>query len=101
MFSQTKKSSLEKVVVVGADMSAVGLGLSPSDCQTLRDQVSVVFHVAASLNFSSPLPNALNTNVLGTRRIINLCQLMKHIKVSLVWFFVILHSKYKKVKKTF
>lgn len=84
MFSQIKAEDLQKVVAVEGDISLPGLGLTAGSCQMLRERVNVVFHVAASLNFNSPLNSALNTNALGTRRVLALCQLIKHIKVCLI-----------------
>lgn len=44
-------------------------------------KVSIVFHVAATIKFNEPLDVAMNVNVAGTGRVLNLAQKMKNIKV--------------------
>ena len=47
----------ERLVPVEGDTSCLGLGLSPTDRQTLIDNVSIVFHCAATcLLYTSELP---------------------------------------------
>lgn len=45
-------------------------------------QVSVVFHLAATIKFNEELKDAVNTNFRGTKRVLHLCQRMKIIKVK-------------------
>jgi len=52
MFIRVKRENpdaFNKVVALNGDMSALGLGLSQEDAQTLKNEVSMVFHVAASV----------------------------------------------------
>ncbi|XP_052863077.1 putative fatty acyl-CoA reductase CG5065 [Anopheles cruzii] len=64
---------LEKVVCVGGDISLPQLGLSERDHQALLEQVSVVFHVAATVRFNEALAEAATLNTVGTKRVLELC----------------------------
>lgn len=70
----------KKLLPVQGDVSEEGLGLSDADRTTLIDNVNVVFHSAATLDFQEPLRPTVCTNLLGTRRVMELCTQMKHLK---------------------
>nr|AXY94555.1 fatty acyl-CoA reductase 1 [synthetic construct] len=72
-------SALKKVHPVEGDISLPKLGLSQEDRNMLIENVNILFHVAASLNFKEPLNAAVNTNVKGTFSIIELCNELKHV----------------------
>lgn len=59
-----------------------GLGISKLDRELLTDKINVVFHSAATVKFTEPLRYALDMNTLGTRKIVQLCNEMKELKVS-------------------
>lgn len=61
------------------DCMQLRLGMSPEDIQRLRN-VSVVFHLAASVRFDDPLKDAILTNVLSTRELFELCLGMKALR---------------------
>lgn len=63
------------------------LGLSLQDQQVLIQNVSVVFHSAATVKFDELLKLSVEMNIVGTKRLLKLCQNMVHIKVSLVYNF--------------
>lgn len=64
------------------DMTELRLGLSDEDYNYLAENVSVVFHVAASVRFDETIRDATIMNVRGTREVVQLCKKMKHLKVS-------------------
>lgn len=70
-----------KVSALEGDVSQPGLGLSPHDRQTLIDNVTVVYHGAASVRFNEPLRSATTINVLGTREVLILARQMSNLKV--------------------
>ncbi|KAH7969110.1 hypothetical protein HPB52_014706 [Rhipicephalus sanguineus] len=76
---QEQPGALEKVTAIAGDLSQPGLGLSESDRDTLVNNVSVVFHSGATVNFDEPLRNAFELNVLGTRRLLEICRQMPNI----------------------
>lgn len=67
------KKARDKVFAVQGDISEAGLGISEIDLQTLIKEVSIVFHSAATVKFDEPLKTSIEFNVLGTRRVIELC----------------------------
>jgi len=74
----------EKLKAVLGDMTELRLGLSDEDYDFLVENVSVVFHVAASVRFNEPIRDATIMNVRGTREVVQLAKQMKHLKVSLL-----------------
>ncbi|XP_070391766.1 fatty acyl-CoA reductase 1-like isoform X1 [Dermacentor albipictus] len=81
MFERLKKEqpgALEKVTAMAGDLVQPDLGLSASDRATLVDNVSVVFHSGATIKFDAPLRDAFELNVLGTRRVLDLCKQLRN-----------------------
>ncbi|XP_022197920.2 fatty acyl-CoA reductase 1 [Nilaparvata lugens] len=76
-------SSFDKVVLMEGDMSELGLGLSPADYKTLAQNVSIVFHVAASVRFDEHLTDAVKMNARGTREVCQLAMQMKKLMALL------------------
>jgi alcohol-forming fatty acyl-CoA reductase len=62
-------------------MMEVGLGISKQDRDLLTDKIDVVFHSAATVKFTEPLRFALDMNTMGTRKIVQLCNEIKELKV--------------------
>lgn len=63
------------------------LGISPTDKDALRNQVSIVFNSAARLKFDDKLKDALEPNVFGPQRLVELCRDFKCLKVKAVILF--------------
>lgn len=79
VFDNLKKENAEsvhKLVPIGGDITLPGLGISPADEKVLTDNVSVVFHSAATVKFDEGLKRSIEMNVQGTRRLIDLCHKM-------------------------
>ncbi|CAH3872452.1 unnamed protein product [Pieris brassicae] len=74
-----KAKFCDKIEPVVGVVSQDGLGISPEDRVTLINEVSYVFHSAASIKFTEPLHDLLNVNVKGTERVLSLC--MKKLEV--------------------
>ncbi|XP_046421024.1 putative fatty acyl-CoA reductase CG8306 isoform X1 [Neodiprion fabricii] len=72
---------LNKLIPVAGDVGEDGLGLSASDRQSLIDNVQIVVHSAATLDFEATLRPTVNINLLGTRRVIQLCREIHDFKV--------------------
>lgn len=70
-----------KVVIVNGDCNLPGLGLETSDRRLLVEDISHVFHGAATVRFDENLRTALATNVVGTRSVLELSRDMKKLKV--------------------
>ncbi|CAK1546455.1 unnamed protein product [Leptosia nina] len=61
-----------KVVFIGGDISAPGLGISDEDRALLINNVNIVFHVAASVRFDDSLDYAATLNLRGTKEMVDL-----------------------------
>lgn len=65
-------------------MTELGLGISDENRRTLEENVSVVFHLAASVRFDDPIRKAVFINVRGTREVVNLALKIKNLSVSYI-----------------
>jgi fatty acyl-CoA reductase len=83
VFSAVPKEKLLKVSAVEADIEEPGLGLSSANREILvKSNVSIVFHVAASVRLNKPLNVAMKTNTLSVLGILQLCHELPQIKVK-------------------
>jgi fatty acyl-CoA reductase len=71
-----------KFLAIQGDMAQRGLGLSTQDRHQLCREVSIVFHVAATVRFGENHKVAIQTNVVGTQGVVGLCKEMSNITVS-------------------
>nr|XP_054930150.1 fatty acyl-CoA reductase 1-like [Dermacentor andersoni] len=69
--------ALGKVKAVAGDLTQPDLGLSETSLHTLVDEVSVVFHLAATAKPNETFKQAVQLNVLGTRRTVDICKQMR------------------------
>jgi len=65
---------LNKIVPIQGDVTEPELGISASDQKLLISTVSVVFHSAATVKFDEALKLSVTINMLGTKRLVELCQ---------------------------
>jgi len=71
--------AINKLVAIQGDITLPGLGISNNDLKTLINEVSIVFHSAATVKFDEALKTSVEFNVLGTRRLVELCHKMSHL----------------------
>lgn len=64
------------------------LGISEADQSLLFQNVSVVFHSAATVKFDEKLELSVKINMLGTKRLVQLCHHMIGLEVSEFLFFI-------------
>ncbi|XP_039497310.1 putative fatty acyl-CoA reductase CG5065 [Drosophila santomea] len=84
LFDQVKQTRgeehiLQQVVAIAGDVLSPGLGISEEDQETLRQEVSIVYHCAATVRFDEPLRNAVFMNTRGTKYMLELAQTLKHL----------------------
>ena len=80
-FKEENKSHLfDKLIAVAGDVGEENLGLSSADRLTLVEDVQIVFHSAATLDFEADLKSTTRINLLGTRRVVELCQEIRDLK---------------------
>ncbi|XP_074032397.1 putative fatty acyl-CoA reductase CG5065 isoform X2 [Leptinotarsa decemlineata] len=80
MFERLRKSqpdAFAKIVLVNGDVNTEGLGLKTEDFDLLINNVSVVFHMAATLKLEASLKDAIEQNTAGTARVIDVCKQIK------------------------
>ncbi|XP_063619039.1 putative fatty acyl-CoA reductase CG5065 [Cydia splendana] len=75
-----RPEDLNKIIPVTGDLSAPGLGLSAKDEEALLNNVSVVFHSAATVKLNEPLRVAVAINLEGTIKVLALCKRMQNIR---------------------
>ncbi|XP_045467137.1 putative fatty acyl-CoA reductase CG5065 [Harmonia axyridis] len=75
-----------KLECIHGDLSAEKLNLTSQDEENLRENVEVLFHMAANVRFDQPLKGALIMNTLGTKRVLDMActfpKLMAFVHVS-------------------
>lgn len=83
VFNRFKELKLEdrfaKLKPVEGDVGQENLGLSDAHRQLLIDNVNVVIHSAATLDFFQGLRETTCINLLGTRRVVELCSQIKNL----------------------
>ena len=99
VFDNLRRDSPElinKLVPIAGDMSLPSLGVSASDTKILSDNVSIVFHSAATVKFDEALKSAVEMNLKGTMRLIELCRKMDRLDVNfnIISLFFPLHSNF-------
>lgn len=89
--SERNPDALKKIKIIESDLLDPNLNLTDSDRKTLCENVSIIFHCAADVRFDKPLVDEFETNVLGTKRMLDLAENVKNLEVSvknMPWNFV-------------
>ncbi|XP_052738996.1 putative fatty acyl-CoA reductase CG5065 [Bicyclus anynana] len=76
---QTNPSQLDKLCMIPGDVSQPELGI-PLQCLRQLQEVSIVFHSAATLKFDELLSTAVEQNVLSIIRVMDLCDTLPNIQ---------------------
>lgn len=78
-----------QIVAIAGDCGQPGLGISPADRQTITREVSIVFHVAATVRFDEKMKLAVPINVRSPKDVMDLCKEISYLKVHAhVYFYV-------------
>jgi fatty acyl-CoA reductase len=78
-----KPDALQKVVFIQGDVLLDELGLTAESKARLQEEVSVVFHCAATLRLEANLKDSVEMNTTGTWKVLQLARGMKQLKVCL------------------
>lgn len=73
---KTRPLELNKIVPITGDVTEPELGISQSDQNLLIRTVSIVFHSAATVKFDEALKLSVTINMVGTKRLVELCHRM-------------------------
>lgn len=76
---QTNPSQLDKLCIIPGDVSQPGLGITAHYLKELQE-VSIVFHSAATLKFDEALPTAVEQNVLSVMRLMDICDTLPNLQ---------------------
>ncbi|XP_026472762.1 putative fatty acyl-CoA reductase CG8306 [Ctenocephalides felis] len=76
-------SIFKKLRAIAGDVGEPELGISSADRQLLAEEINIVIHSAATLDFQATLKPTVDINLLGTRRMMELASTMKKL-VALV-----------------
>uniref|UniRef100_A0A6G1S2U3 Fatty acyl-CoA reductase n=1 Tax=Aceria tosichella TaxID=561515 RepID=A0A6G1S2U3_9ACAR len=71
---EQQKCIEQKVCLVEGDVTQANLGLNSYDLARIVQEVSVIFHSAATVKFDEPLKQSVSININGTKNMINLCR---------------------------
>ncbi|BET02124.1 Male sterility protein [Nesidiocoris tenuis] len=74
-------NAFDKVTIIPGDVSEIECGISKEDQQILRDNVSVVFHTAASVRFDDSVTKAVKLNTRGTHELLKMAENFKKLEV--------------------
>lgn len=67
------------MIPIAGDVGQPKLGMSDEDRAVLTQKVNIVFHSAATLDFEATLKPTVEINLLGTRRVMELCSECKNL----------------------
>ncbi|KAJ8868606.1 hypothetical protein PR048_030144, partial [Dryococelus australis] len=74
----------EKLVALSGDLSEPGLGLSAEDRELLCSEVTMVFHLAASIRFNEDINTALKNNLFITQEVTQFANCITNVKRGFV-----------------
>lgn len=83
MFHRLRKldpDAIKKIVPCHGDVITEGLGLSEVERKLLIDNVTVVYHLAATLKLEAKLKDSIEMNTAGTEKVIALGKQIKNLK---------------------
>ncbi|KAI8422798.1 hypothetical protein MSG28_006543 [Choristoneura fumiferana] len=83
-----RPQDMTKIIAVVGDLCLPNLGINVEDEANLLENVSIVFHSAATVKFNAPLREAMRTNVEGTGLVLELSRRMKKLEVTDYGLFV-------------
>lgn len=86
---------IDDVLLITGDCSEPGLGISAAHEKFMVDNIDIVIHCAATINFNGPLKQTVLINVRATRDLMIMAQRMHRLKVNTVFGHVFLrHCHY-------
>lgn len=79
LLKEQQPEIFKKLIPIQGDVGLPDLGILPADRQTLIDNVNVIIHSAATLDFHEPLKPTVEINLLGTRRVTQLAHSVRNL----------------------
>ncbi|KAK4877502.1 hypothetical protein RN001_010008 [Aquatica leii] len=84
MFERLRKydpEAIKKIIPIHGDCLTEKLGLTETDRKLLVENVTVLFHCAATLKLEAKLKDAVEMNTAGTERVLEVARDIKNLKV--------------------
>lgn len=78
---EAQPNAIKKIIPVHGDVNTENLGLNAADEKLVVDNVSVVFHCAATLRLEAELRDAVLMNTAGTEKVVDLAKKIKKLNV--------------------
>ncbi|KAJ9586191.1 hypothetical protein L9F63_020165, partial [Diploptera punctata] len=85
---------LKKIIAIEGDITKPDLVLSKEQKKQLISEVTIVFHMAASLRLEAGMKAAITNNTLSTKNILDLSSEMKQLKVFVYVSTAFSHCEY-------
>lgn len=73
---------ISKIAVIQGDCGLGGLGVSDEDRKLITENVSLIYHFAATIRFDEKLKKAVELNTRGTQEMIKLGLECKNLEVN-------------------
>ncbi|XP_026472331.1 putative fatty acyl-CoA reductase CG5065 [Ctenocephalides felis] len=67
--------------IVSGDVTQINLGISEDDRKEIIENVDIIYHMAATIRFDSPLKEAVLLNTRGTKFMLDLAKECKNLKM--------------------
>ncbi|XP_048001803.1 putative fatty acyl-CoA reductase CG5065 [Leguminivora glycinivorella] len=96
-----KKEAIKKIIPIQGDVLLDGLGISIEDMKTLSEEVSVVFHMAASLKMEASLKDNLAINTVGTQRTLSVAKKIKNLVIFVYTSTAFCYPDYEVLEEKF
>ncbi|XP_072160460.1 fatty acyl-CoA reductase wat [Bemisia tabaci] len=98
---QHSLKSLDKMDVLEGDLEEADLGLSDKDKKKIVDEVTIVFHSAATVRFNENLKIATRINVCGTKETLALGHHIKNLQAFVYVSTAFSHCPQKEIGEQF
>jgi len=72
--------AIQHLRVIGGDVAIDKLGMSDEDIEVVKQNVNIIIHSAATINFTERLVEAVKLNVLGSLRLLSLAKQCKRME---------------------
>lgn len=74
---------ISRIELIEGDVAQIGLGLSDEDRELIANNVTLIYHAAATIRFDEMIKKAVELNTRGTQEMIKLALECKKLEVSL------------------
>lgn len=80
---EERPTALKKIAPISGDLWENDLGISQKDRHMLMEEVSIIFHLGATLKLEANMKDAVKLNTEGTLALLTFAKQFKKLEVSL------------------